>query len=317
MKRILMTGLAALAASLVAQTASADITVYTAGPGGLAKALVEGFTKETGINVNLFQATTGKVMARLKAEESNPQADVVVSASWATATAFAEQDLLLPYASPNAASVPDFLKTDTAVAQGVASLAIAWNPKSDTPRPTDWADLDKAEYKDMVTMPDPAQSGSAFELVAALDANGKADLFDGLHANGLLVAGANAAALNPVLQGAKAAVFGAVDYISLGAKAKGESIDVIFPTSGTVVAPRPIMILKSTQHADEAKKFVDYVLSDAGQEAVAAVYLMPSRTDVSAQRPTISELKLLPMDSDEAYGKRAEILKAFDTAFGR
>lgn len=44
-------------------------------------------------------------------------------------------------------------------------------------------------------------------------------MFDSLAANCAIVAGANADALNPVLQGAKAAVFGAVDYISLNSKA--------------------------------------------------------------------------------------------------
>jgi hypothetical protein len=31
---------------------------------------------------------------------------------------------------------------------------------------------------------------------------------------------------------------------------------VIFPASGTVIAPRPMMILKTSQHADDAKAFV-------------------------------------------------------------
>src|SRR5690606_5781640 len=127
---------------------------------------------------------------------------------------FAERGWLVSYDSPNAVNVPDFLKTEGAVAQGVSALAIAWNPSSGTPKPADWSDLTRPEYKDLVNLPDPAQSGATFELVAALQAQGGWDLFKGLADNGALVAGANAEALNPVLQGAKAAVFGAVDYIS-------------------------------------------------------------------------------------------------------
>jgi iron(III) transport system substrate-binding protein len=41
------------------------LTVYTAGPGSLAKKLAAGYEKQTGVKVNIFQATTGKVMARL------------------------------------------------------------------------------------------------------------------------------------------------------------------------------------------------------------------------------------------------------------
>ncbi|TLP46129.1 extracellular solute-binding protein [Cohaesibacter sp. CAU 1516] len=303
----------ALAAGLMATTAAhADITVYSAGPGSLAKNLIKGFTAKTGIKANLFQATTGKVMARLEAESANPVADVVVSASWGTATDFEAKGLLLPYASPNAETVPDFLKTNGAVAQGVAGIIIGWNSKSGTPKPADWSDLAKPEYKDLVTLPDPAASGGTYTLVEAFTANGMTDVLEGLKANGAIVAGANKAALNPVLQGAKAAVFAGVDYITMGAAAKGESVEAIFPTSGTVVAPRPMMILKSSKQQEEAQKFIDYVLSAEGQNEVAKVYLMPSRTDIKVDRPLIGDLKLLSKDGAPS---REDVLAGFKGIF--
>ncbi|PIO97912.1 ABC transporter substrate-binding protein [Pleomorphomonas carboxyditropha] len=298
----------ALATILGAGVAHADITVYTAGPQSLIDKLAEGFTAESGIKVNVFQATTGKIMARIEAEAANPVVDVLISASWDTATDFAKRGWLVPYSSPNAEKVPAFLKNDTTVAQGVSALGIAWNTNSGTPKPAEWADLAKPEYKGLVNLPDPAQSGSAFELDAALGAADDYKLFKDLKANDAAIAGANAEALNPVLQGAKAAVFGAVDYITFGSKAKGESIDMIFPASGTVVAPRPAMILNWSKNQDEAKKFVDYMLSDAGQKLVADTFLMPARTDVPAARPLISDLELMDYDTAAIYGKRKEIL---------
>lgn len=304
------------AASLMAGVAHADITVYTAGPQSLIDKLSAGFTKETGVKVNVFQATTGKVMARIEAEASNPVVDVLISASWDTATDFAKRGWLVSYTSPNAAKVPDFLKTDTAVAQGISALGIAWNTKSETPKPAEWADLAKPEYKDLVNIPDPAQSGSSFELTAALAGQDDFKLFKELKDNGAIIAGANAEALNPVLQGAKAAVFGAVDYITLAAKEKGENIDVIFPASGTVIAPRPAMILNWSKNQDEAKKFIDYILSDEGQKLVAAQMLMPARSDIPANRPLMSDLKLLKYDTAAVYGKRKETLKQTADIFG-
>lgn len=298
--------------ALAAGTAQADVTIYTAGPGGLIDALTTGFTAKTGIKTNVFQATTGKVMARLEAEATNPVADVVISAAWNTATDFAEKGMLLDYDSPNAVNVPDFLKIPGAVAQGVSGLCIAWNPKSGTPKPTDWSDLAKPEYKDMVTLPDPAASGGTYTLVEAFVANGMTDVLQGMADNGAIVAGANAAALNPVLQGAKAAVFAGVDYITMDAAAKGESIEAVFPASGTVIAPRPMMILKSTQNVDDAKAFYDYVLSDEGQAAVAGAYLMLSRTDVEADRPLIGDMKLLSADGAPA---REDVLAEFSKIF--
>ena len=310
--------LAVLAVAGLQPAAAQSVTVYSAGPGGLINALAKGFTAESGIAVDVFQATTGKVMARIEAEASNPAVDVLVSASWGTVAEYDAKGLLLPYSSPNAKMVPDFLKSGTAVAQGISALAIAYNPKSGVPVPKDWADLTGPAYKNLITMPDPASSGSAFELVAALHAkDGNWSLFEGLAKNGMIVPGPNAAALNPVLQGAKAVVFGAVDYISFSRAAKGESIEVVFPASGTVIAPRPIMIFKWSKRQDEAKKLVDYMLSEKGQAEVAKVFLMPARTDIKAKRPGISELKLLPVDSDAAYAKREEILKQFSTAAGK
>ena len=114
------------AAIVLPRSAAADIVVYTAGPAGLINALGRDFNAQSGIKVNVFQATTGKIMARIESEATNPVADVVISASWDTATDFAKRGWLLDYDSPNAATVPGFLKSDGAVAQAVSALAIAW-----------------------------------------------------------------------------------------------------------------------------------------------------------------------------------------------
>lgn len=323
---ILSTTLTTLARSLLAvglcaaASSSVALTVYTAGPEGLMKTLAAGYEAQTGVKVDYFQGTTGKVMARLEAEAANPQADVLISASWDSAFDLDKRGWLLAYESPNAAQVPAQYKAATYVAQGLSALAIAWNPASNTPRPTDWADLAKPEYKDLVNMPDPAQSGTALELLSGLEAANSASawsLFESLKANGMNLAGANAQALNPVLQGAKAAVFGAVDYITYSAQAKGEKVDIIFPSSGTVVAARPMMVLKSSKNQDDAKKFIDYVLSDAGQQAVADTYLIPARTDVKAKRPTLAEIKALPEASEQERAGREALLKRFAALFTR
>ena len=309
--------LLAMALSSVMMSSAHALTVYTAGPGSLAKNLANGFEKKSGVKVAIFQATTGKVMARLEAEQANPQADILISASWDTAEDLHNRGWLLPYQSPNAANVPDELKSADYVAQGISALGIVWNTKSGTPEPKEWQDLTTAAFKDKVTTPDPALSGASLDLLIGLQ-NGMGDnawsLFDKLKQNGMVVSGPNAQAVTPVMQGAKAAVFGAVDYVSYGNIHQGESLKVIFPASGTVIAPRPMMILKSTQQADEAKAFVDYVLSPEGQAMVADAWLMPARDDVKAKRPLLNELKILPTKSD-GNSERSDNLKRFNTIF--
>ncbi|WP_050479236.1 ABC transporter substrate-binding protein [Herbaspirillum rhizosphaerae] len=294
------------------------LTVYTAGPGSLGKKLAQGFEKKTGIKVDLFQATTGKVMARLEAEADNPHADVLISASWDTARDLEKRGWLLNYESPNAAHVPAMFKTPSYVAQGISALCIVWNTRTGLPEPHDWRDLAAPAYRNQVTMPDPSLSGATLDLLLGLQARlGKqADaLFDNLHRNGMVVLGPNAQALNPVLQGAKTAVFGAVDYVAYGAVVSGESIKVIFPSSGTVVAPRPMMILKTSRAQNEARAFIDYVLSPQGQKIVADAWLMPARDDISSERPLLKDLKLLPQEGAATTVMHAETLERFSKLF--
>jgi iron(III) transport system substrate-binding protein len=320
MKMSLKQGVAlAMVLSSAMMSSAHALTVYTAGPGSLAKGLASGFEKKTGVKVDIFQATTGKVMARLEAEQANPQADILISASWDTAEDLHNRGWLLPYQSANAEKVPEMLKSTDYVAQGVSALGIVWNTKSGTPEPKEWKDLTAAAFKDKVTTPDPALSGASLDLLIGLQ-NGMGEnawtLFDELKKNGMVVSGPNAQAVTPVMQGAKAAVFGAVDYVTYGNIEQGESLKVIFPASGTVIAPRPMMILKSTQHEADAKAFVDYVLSPEGQKLVADAWLMPARTDVQAKRPLFNELKILPTKND-GTSERSAVLKRFNTLFAQ
>lgn len=309
----------AMALSAMMLSSAHALTVYTAGPGSLAKSLASGFEQQTGVKVTVFQATTGKVMARLEAEQANPQADVLISASWDTAEDLHQRGWLLPFASANADQVPANLKSADYIAQGVSALGIVWNSKSGTPEPKEWRDLTQPAFKDKVTTPDPALSGASLDLLIGLQ-NSMGDqawqLFDDLKKNGMVVSGPNAQAVTPVMQGAKAAVFGAVDYVSYGNIQQGESLKVIFPASGTVIAPRPMMILKTSQHADDAKAFIDYVLSPEGQAKVADAWLMPARRDVTAKRPLLDALKVLPTTS-EGSSERGAVLARFSQLYAQ
>ncbi len=309
----------AMALSAMMLSSAHALTVYTAGPGSLAKSLASGFEQQTGVKVTVFQATTGKVMARLEAEQANRQADVLISASWDTAEDLHQRGWLLPFASANADQVPANLKSADYIAQGVSALGIVWNSKSGTPEPKEWRDLTQPAFKDKVTTPDPALSGASLDLLIGLQ-NSMGDqawqLFDDLKKNGMVVSGPNAQAVTPVMQGAKAAVFGAVDYVSYGNIQQGESLKVIFPASGTVIAPRPMMILKTSQHADDAKAFIDYVLSPEGQARVADAWLMPARRDVAAKRPLLDALKVLPTTS-EGSSERGAVLARFSQLYAQ
>lgn len=62
-------------------------------------------------------------MARLEAEQANPQADVLISASWDTAEDLHNRGWLLPFHSANADKVPANLKSADYIAQESRRLA--------------------------------------------------------------------------------------------------------------------------------------------------------------------------------------------------
>ena len=60
-------------------------------------------------------------------------------------------------------------------------------------------------------------------------------------------------------------------------------VDVVYPEDGTVVLPRGIAIAKEAPHPATSKLFIDFVLSEEGQFAVAEGGLSSYRDGVSGE----------------------------------
>lgn len=301
---------------------SGKLTVYSAGPNGLANNIQKGFEKKTGVQVEMFQGTTGKILARLEAEKAKPVADVVVLASLPSAQGLMKSGQTMPYKEAKNADklFPQWSDQDgNYYSYSLSALGIAYNTKSVGNPPKNWADLTKPEWKDKVNIPDPALSGSAADFATGyLSVKGDPgwDLFQQLKNNGVSMAGANQEALDPVITGAKSMVIASVDYMTYQAKAKGEPVDLIYPAEGTVISPRPALILKSSTNVENAKAFMDYLLSDEVQKMVADAYLLPGRSDVKVQgRPSAGEIPTLKVNSDWMIANQKTVIQKFTGIF--
>lgn len=297
-------------------SASGKVIVYTAGPKGLSNLLAKDFEKKTGIKVEMFQSTTGKVLGRLQAERSNPKADVVVLADWAAGLSLEEQGETYSFKPTGLSNLRWVGPKDSYFGYSASALGITYNTKMVTTPPSDWADAAAPKWKGEVVMPDPSLSGSAFDFVGGyLQTHGNSwTLFQNLKANGLSVQGSNKPALNEVITGGKAMVLAGVDYMAYSEKAKGEPINIVYPKSGTVVNPRPVLILKSAHDLANAKKFVDFLLSKQGQADVAKEYLIPGmkNASVNSARAALSRIPQLKVNwANLAISKKA-ILQKFN-----
>ena len=282
---------------------SGSIDYYSANPQGLTDALVEAFQDRTGVTVNVFAGTTGEVTAKIKAEEANPQADVVYLASWNAANKQAQTGALESYKPENIqdANADWNADDDTFHGRDGSALALVANTDVVSDIPSDWEDLADPKYADQVIMPDPRESGTAADLLTAMIAEWGEDktweLFDKLFDNGMIVQGANGPALDQVTSGSKGIVFGGVDYSAYSAKGKGEPLEIVIPSSGTTVTPRPVMIMKSSDNMDAAKAFVDFMFSEEAQQLSASKNMIPSNKNVDPKNgPKLADINQISDD---------------------
>lgn len=301
---------------------SGKLVVYSAGPAGLAEKIQKGFQDKTGVQVEMFQGTTGKIMARMEAEKANPVVDVVVLASLPSAIGMTKSGLTQPYKEAKNADklIPDYSDKDgNYFSYSLSALGIAYNSKTVTNPPKEWSDLTKPEWKGKINIPDPAQSGSALDFMSGyVNKNGEAgwDLFKQIQANGAMIAGANQEALDPVISGAKSIVMASVDYMTYASKAKGEPIDLVYPSGGTVISPRPAMIMKTSKNQDNAKAFIDYLLSDEAQKMVTDAFLLSGRSDIQvAGRPSAKDIPALKVDWSWMNDNQNDVTQKFTQLF--
>ena len=292
---------------------SGKVTVYMPSPAGLADKLAALFTEKTGVEVEQFQGTTGEILARLEAEQANPVADVVILASWSDGLSMKADDKLESYTPANADKVNEGWIDEDSVLFGSSASAVGviYNTTVVPKLSADWAELADAQYKDMIAIPDPEKSGACKDFLAGFvtgTADGEA-ILQSWADNGLTVPGANKAALEAVTTGEKGILIAGVDYNAYSSMAKGEPLNIYYPASGTVVNPRPAMILKTAPNMANAKAFIDFLFSDEAQQLVADAYLLPGRSDIQCEtRTNLSDIPQLPTD----WTKMMEV--ASDTA---
>ncbi len=241
------------------------------------------FTKKTGIPVKVDDDSTGPLLTKVTAEKNNPQWSLL----WVDGdTAFAsldQQGMLLDY-SPKADwnSVGEKLvpadhsydPTGTTV-----MAALIYNSAAVTSVPTSYQDLLGPAYAGKVGMNDPAQSGPTYPFIAGVMnqlGGQKKGIDDGeayfasLKKNGLKIFPTNGDTLH-------ALETGQIDYgLIQSSAATGETIKV---KATAKYAPKIVYLPESTllpsvlgidKGADavqqaEAKEFVDFALSPAGQ----------------------------------------------------
>src|SRR5690349_20153139 len=148
--------------------AAGAVTVYSAdGLGSWFKSTFDTFTKDTGIAVNLVEAGSGEVVSRVEKEQSNPQADLLV-----TLPPFiqkADKSGLLVASGVDTRGIPaDQVGPDAKYVPIVNNaLSFIANPAAN-PAPKTWDDLLAPQYKGKLQYSTPGQAGDGTAVLILL-----------------------------------------------------------------------------------------------------------------------------------------------------
>lgn len=255
------------------------LTVYTARSESLNNLVIQNFEKDTGIKVEMIVAGTGALQKRVTSEKENPLGDIL----WAADQTMLEssKDLFMQYVSPEDKNMGDAFKNKTGYFSPafadptviIVNTNLIGDIKLDS-----FADLLNPALKGKIASGDPANSSSAFQcLMAMLYANGKNGdpmspeawaFVDKLLVNldGKLL-NSSGGVHKGVADGEYTVGLTwedpAANYVKNGAPVK-----VVFPKEGAIFPGESVQIIKNCKHPENAKKFVDYMLSEKIQNLV-------------------------------------------------
>lgn len=306
--------------------ASDTLTIYTALPDSEIPFYVEAFERDTGIKIQYVRLSAGEMLARVESEAGNPQAAMMHGGPSDTYVAGVERGLFEPYQSPELANIDSRYHDPKATWNPFYIGAIGfcinteWFEENKVDVPKSWDDLLKPEFKDQVMMAHPSASGTAYTMLATiLQLKGEDgwEYMKKLNENIRQYTKSGAAPANSAGLG-EAAVGIVFSHDGLKPKEEGYPVEVVFPSDGTGYEIGAMAIIKGADPAQQAaaKKFIDWSMSKAGQEAyIESKSNRLPLNQTAAVTPGLTQIKDLPVieyDATWAGEHKAEFLEKFN-----
>lgn len=239
-----------------------------------------------GIEIPGDNKNSGQAIAQIIAERQSPVADIAYLGINAGISA-GKQDLVEAWKPARFAEIPAGLKDPEgrwwAVHQGTLGFFVNVDALNGAPVPACWADLKKPEYRGLVGYLDPTSAAVGYVSAVAINTalGGSFENFTpaveylkALSANDAITTKQTSYAR--VVSG-EIPILLDYDFNAYRAKytEKGKFAFVL-PCEGSVSFPYVMTLVKGAPHPENAKKVLDYLLSDEGQLFWSTAYLRPA-----------------------------------------
>ena len=258
--------------------AKQQILVYTAMEADQVALIVDAFrARHPEIDVTVLRESTGVITARLLAEAAAPRADVVWGLAATSLLAAEQKGLFEPYAPAGLEHIDPKFRDERSpprwVGTGVLMTAFAANvpelKRRNVGVPASFEDLPDPRLRGLVTMPNPASSGTGFLIIVGiLQWRGEEagwTYLDRLHAN---VAQYTHSGSKPATMASAGeyAVGISLDARCVAEKNRGAPVEVVFPKEGCGWDLEAMALVRKNDARPAAKVFFDWAVSAAAFE---------------------------------------------------
>lgn len=305
------------------------LVVYSPNSEGMIQAVVPLFEQQTGIKVELISGGTGELMKRIESEKANPNADVLFGGGYTQY--IPNKDLFQEYVSPENDNVVEaYRNTEGYVTYTVldGSVLIVNKELTEGMNITSYADLLNPDLKGKIATADPANSSSAFaQLANILLAMGgyESDAAWGYveslvtQWDGKIQSGSSGV-YKSVVDGEMYVGLTYEDPVSTLLKSGADNVEIVYPEEGAVFLPAGTGIVKDAKNLDNAKKFVDFLLSEEVQNIFGTELTnRPVRigAEVGSHLKPFEQIKLIYEDMDYVHNNRDTIIDRYMDIFTR
>ena len=254
------------------------LTVYSAdGLGDWLRSQFDAFTSATGVPVTLVEAGSGETVARARDERSDPQADLLIVLPPFIQKA-AQSGLLQP-GDADTTGITSPLIGPGGIYVPIVNNALCFiaNPGAD-PQPQTWDDLLKPDFEGKLQYSTPGDAGDGTAMLLLLQhLKGKPAALDylaELQANNVGPAASTGSLQPKVSSGQLLVANGDVQMNLASIRNDGSKFTIFFPampdgSRTTVALPYVAGVTARSQHPDEAKKLLAFLLSEDVQKTVA------------------------------------------------
>ena len=282
------------------------------------------------VTIQFLDMGSRDVLERVRAERNRPQADLWWGAAHTTFQTAAEENLLQPYRPSWADKVPDTSRDSQDRWYGTYETpeVIIYNSEavSAADAPHDWDDVLDPKWRDKILIRNPVPSDTMRVIFGAMiwrfykDAGSPDKGYEWLRR---LDANVHEYTADPTLLMQKLARREGLISLwdmpdaQLYQAQKGMPIAYRIPTSGTAVVTDGIAVIRGAPHADEARRFYEFVTTPESLIHAARTYnRIPTRTDLDRQQLPAwmnESFTRLPVDWDLLRKHSQDWLTYWDT----